>query len=222
MTQQLIGVGSAPNDTTGDTFQVAFTKVNANFTQLYSGNGIIGPAVIGPPASGVALTVNGVGSTVTASFVGATGGPVQVRLTDGQTGNTVWSVNVGLLTIGDFEIANNTAGTTPVKIVSAGNITVAAPSSGVALTVTGFAGSNAITATGPVQGSSAIAPAAGGSATCGFLASSTANLGFFVGTGPPTFSAAQGSIYSNITGVAGARLYYNTTGSTTWVAATSP
>lgn len=67
-----------------------------------------------------------------------------------------------------------------------------------------------------------VAPPAGGSLQCGLLISSTANLGFFFGTGAPTFAAAEGSIYSNITGGAGARLYVNTNGATTWVPATSP
>jgi hypothetical protein len=35
MAQQLIGVGSAPNDTTGDPLRTAFTKCNDNFTELY-------------------------------------------------------------------------------------------------------------------------------------------------------------------------------------------
>jgi hypothetical protein len=35
MAQQLIGVGSAPNDTTGDPLRTAFGKCNDNFTELY-------------------------------------------------------------------------------------------------------------------------------------------------------------------------------------------
>ena len=37
MTQQTINVGTAANDRTGDTLRAAFQKVNANFTELYSG-----------------------------------------------------------------------------------------------------------------------------------------------------------------------------------------
>ena len=37
MTQQTINVGTAANDRTGDTLRLAFQKVNANFTELYSG-----------------------------------------------------------------------------------------------------------------------------------------------------------------------------------------
>lgn len=43
-----------------------------------------------------------------------------------------------------------------------------------------------------------------------------------VGTGAPTFAAAQGSMYSRIDGSTTAtRLYINTTGSTTWTNVTT-
>jgi hypothetical protein len=261
---------------------------------------------------------------------GSPGLPVSLRLKDGQAGNTIWSVNVGVNAVGEFEIIDVTAGTTPLSISTAGTVTIAQPPSaipalfagvtspavpfaggsvasfnggpttfgagavvivsgtntnnvglqcvsrnkGEALTVTGFnsagnslgmtvlAGTNntdantgwgsadgtiqfgailgdgsfvvgggvnptglglgTLKASGIIQASAAVAPAAGGSASCGIRASSTANLGIFFGTGAPTFAAAQGSIYSNITGGAGARLYVNTNGSTTWAAAASP
>jgi hypothetical protein len=41
------------------------------------------------------------------------------------------------------------------------------------------------------------------------------------GTGAPTFTAPQGSMYIRIDGGAGARLYMNSTGSTTWIVAGS-
>lgn len=36
MAQQTINVGTSPNDGTGDPLRVAFQKINANFTELYS------------------------------------------------------------------------------------------------------------------------------------------------------------------------------------------
>ena len=38
MVKQTINVGTIPNDSTGDTLRVAFTKVNTNFTELYANN----------------------------------------------------------------------------------------------------------------------------------------------------------------------------------------
>jgi len=36
MTQKLINVGQSPNDRQGDSLRAAFTKINANFTDLYT------------------------------------------------------------------------------------------------------------------------------------------------------------------------------------------
>jgi hypothetical protein len=36
MAKQTINIGSAPNDRTGDQLRTAFTKVNENFTEVYS------------------------------------------------------------------------------------------------------------------------------------------------------------------------------------------
>ena len=42
MTQQVINVGATPNDGLGDPLRTAFTKTNANFTELYAGVGASG------------------------------------------------------------------------------------------------------------------------------------------------------------------------------------
>lgn len=50
----------------------------------------------------------------------------------------------------------------------------------------------------------------------------TAHPTVTAGTGAPTFAAAQGSLYLNITGSStSTRLYVNSNGSTTWVAVTT-
>jgi hypothetical protein len=55
-----------------------------------------------------------------------------------------------------------------------------------------------------------------------FLASSTAGLGVYVGSGVPTISAAQGSLYLRTDGSStSTRAYINTNGSTTWTAITT-
>ncbi len=35
MAQQTVSIGSSANDGTGDPLRTAFTKINANFTELY-------------------------------------------------------------------------------------------------------------------------------------------------------------------------------------------
>jgi hypothetical protein len=54
------------------------------------------------------------------------------------------------------------------------------------------------------------------------LATSTAGLGIYIGSGAPTVSAAQGSLYLRTDGSStSTRLYVNSSGSTTWVAVTT-
>ena len=48
MTQQIINVGTFPNDGTGDPARTAFTKVNANFTELYNRTNV---PIINPTSS---------------------------------------------------------------------------------------------------------------------------------------------------------------------------
>jgi len=63
---------------------------------------------------------------------------------------------------------------------------------------------------------------AGGSTGAGLLMSSTANLGVFFGSGVPTLSAAQGSLYIRTDGSStSTRMYINTNGSTTWTNVTT-
>jgi len=77
-----------------------------------------------------------------------------------------------------------------------------------------------VSATGNITADSNVAPAAGGMAA--FLASSTAGLGIYVGSGVPSISAAQGSIYLRTDGSStSTRLYVNTNGSTGWTNVTT-
>jgi hypothetical protein len=63
---------------------------------------------------------------------------------------------------------------------------------------------------------------AGGSQTQALNFSSTANFGIFYGSGAPTLSAAQGSLYLRSDGSStSTRMYVNTNGSTTWTAVTT-
>ncbi len=81
--------------------------------------------------------------------------------------------------------------------------------------------SNNITrATFPAAGWMTLAPAtaipAGGTQDLGYLFSSTAHFGIFFGSGLPTASMAQGSLYLRSDGAAGSRAYVNTNGTTTY------
>ena len=79
-----------------------------------------------------------------------------------------------------------------------------------------------VSSTGAVTAFSATAVPAGGTAGSGFLMSSTANLGVFFGSGAPTLSAAQGSLYLRTDGSStSTRLYVNTNGTTGWTNVTT-
>lgn len=59
---------------------------------------------------------------------------------------------------------------------------------------------------------------AGGSTSARLLLGTTSGFGIYYGSGAPTVSAAQGSIYLRSDGTQNNRLYINTDGSTTWTA----
>ena len=86
--------------------------------------------------------------------------------------------------------------------------------------ITGAVTATTVSATGNVTADSGTAPVAGGAAA--FLATSTAGLGIYVGSGAPTVSAAKGSLYLRTDGTTtNDRAYINTDGATTWTALTT-
>jgi hypothetical protein len=93
------------------------------------------------------------------------------------------------------------------------------------VTVTGtFGAATSVTtlaATGNITADSASALVAGGASA--FIATNTANnMGIYVGSGAPTVSAAQGSLYLRSDGSStSTRAYINTNGTTGWAAITT-
>lgn len=86
-------------------------------------------------------------------------------------------------------------------------------------TVTATIGTT-ISVPGNVTADSGTAPVAGGASA--FLATSTAGLGIYLGSGAPTVSAAKGSLYLRTDGSStSTRSYINTDGATTWTAITT-
>jgi hypothetical protein len=73
-----------------------------------------------------------------------------------------------------------------------------------------------VSATGNIAILTGTAVPAGGTTGAGYKLSSTTNLGIFFGSGAPSLSAAQGSIYLRTDGVANARIYVNNNGTTGW------
>jgi hypothetical protein len=74
-----------------------------------------------------------------------------------------------------------------------------------------------VSAVGNARILSGTAVPAGGTAGAGYRMSSTTNFGIFFGSGAPTLSAAQGSLYMRTDGSATSdRMYVNTDGATAW------
>lgn len=76
--------------------------------------------------------------------------------------------------------------------------------------------------TGTITLQPSIATPAGGSAAASLRLGSTAGLGVYFGSGAPTVTAAQGSLYMRSDGSStSTRMYVNTDGGTTWTAVTT-
>ena len=100
------------------------------------------------------------------------------------------------------------------------SVTVTGAVTTASLAATGAVTAASLTATGNVTADNTAAVVAGGAAA--FLATTTANLGVYVGSGAPTVSAAQGSIYLRTDGSStSTRLYVNTNGTTGWTNVTT-
>lgn len=83
-------------------------------------------------------------------------------------------------------------------------------------------GAGAIAASASIAAYSATAVPAGGTTGAGLKMSSTTNLGVFFGSGAPSLSAAQGSLYLRTDGSStSTRLYVNTNGTTGWTNVTT-
>lgn len=101
--------------------------------------------------------------------------------------------------------------TQAMTLDTSGNLLVGTTSAGTLLTVNGVATLCSGTAT-----------PAGGSTSARLLFGTTAGFGIYYGSGAPTVSAAQGSIYLRSDGSStSTRMYVNTNGSTTWTNVTT-
>lgn len=122
-------------------------------------------------------------------------------------------------------------GSGPTATTGTGNLVIATDSTGTANSIQfytgGFTQAKAaarftISGAGKVTIAPGTATPAGGTAGLGLTLGSTTNLGVFFGSGVPTLSAAQGSLYMRTDGSStSTRLYVNTTGSTVWTNVTT-
>jgi hypothetical protein len=111
---------------------------------------------------------------------------------------------------------SNTTFSGPVRSQNGFDVISVNSSTGAVTTTASFGSS--VSTPGNITADSGTAPAAGGMSAV--LISSTANFGIFVGSGAPTVTAAQGSLYLRTDGTTtNDRIYVR--GSAAWIAITT-
>jgi len=108
MAKQTIDVGSYASDGTGDPLRDAFTKINENFTELYSGNvqitaaNVLVESVAGRTGN-VVLTVNDVAQAASKSYVNSAIASNLANVTGSITNSLSANINAANLLIADHE-----------------------------------------------------------------------------------------------------------------------
>ena len=163
-------------------------------------------------------------STIT-SAANITGGNILtnglVSVTGNITGGNIISANVNstIFTGTTVSVAGNVTGG---NLITGAAISAASVSASANITGGNVLSGAVVSAVGAATILSGTAVPAGGTAGAGYKFSSTANLGVFFGSGVPTLSAAQGSLYLRTDGSStSTRMYINTNGATTWTAVTT-
>lgn len=159
MAQQVINIGSAPNDGTGDPLRTAFDKCNDNFTELYSGGGGSGSV-----SSVSVVAANGVSGTVsnptTTPAITLTLGAITPATVNGIT--MLGAASPQLTVIGTSAVQGNNTGDQNLfsKIAVAGEADVVADSPTDTLTL--VAGANVILTTNAANDEITISSTGGG------------------------------------------------------------
>lgn len=188
--------------TVGDQLYLATGDANATVQVLTAPGGVVGT---------VSIVDNGTNYTTgTKSTTGGTGTGCTINVLTlldltAQSANGTYLLAVGgnLLMGTDDTVANKV-----IQFCVGGTATASIRST---------MSSTAFTTTLPFTALSGTAVPAGGTTGSGIKLSSTANLGIFFGSGVPTLSAAQGSLYIRTDGsTTTTRMYINTNGTTGW------
>lgn len=160
MPQQVINIGSSPNDGTGDPLRTAFDKCNDNFTELYSGGG----GGSGSVSSVSVVAANGVSGVVanptTTPAITLTLGAITPATVNGIT--MLGALSPQLTVIGTSAVTGNNTGDQNLfsKIAVAGEADVVADSPTDTLTL--VAGANVILTTNAANDEITISSTGGG------------------------------------------------------------
>lgn len=211
------------NGTTNPQFNIdtsaSSVATGLNIAGAAAGSGVALTAISSGTNEGLSIIPKGTGVlTLGASASGNVAVNHQLVVTSNGTNSLVVGANGG--SNGAFQVDSS------ISSAATGlNVRAAAAGGGVALNAISSGTNESLTLAAKGTGVVTINPAS--VLTSGGLAGSSvlvgaSSIGVYVGTGAPTISAAQGSIYLNNAGSSIAnRLYVNSSGSTTWVAVTT-
>ena len=198
MSQQVVNTGIVANDGTGDTLYAAMNKINANFTDLYSGTSVNNTITVGNSVIvNNSLTVgnSSVNTYVNSTFVGIMTSTVNVVSNSSTitTSNALGSVAVSptAITIGANGISTLTLGNSTVNAVS--NNTVLTFSNSTVTSSYGINGANINSGSVYINlGNSTINSVSNSSSH--IISNST----YSVSIGLPTVSIGNGSVNSTV------------------------
>jgi len=171
---------------------------------------------------GNGANTGGVALSATSAAIFRSGSGTGTTYTDIVSSGTVGTAPISLFQNMALAARNTVTYTTAATLYITGaptagtNVTITNPYALYVAAGTSYFGGAITSTNGPTFYSGTAVPA-GGTAGTGVKMSSTSNLGIFFGSGVPTLSAAQGSIYIRTDGSSiSTRMYINTNGSTTW------
>jgi hypothetical protein len=157
---------------------------------------------------------------VQGTIVSATGNVIGGNVNSGAQIVATGNITGGnILTAGLVSVTGNITGGNVLGGANVNATLFTGTTISVAANITGgnVLSSAVISAVGNARILSGTAVPAGGTAGAGYRMSSTTNFGIFFGSGAPTMSAAQGSLYMRTDGSATSdRMYINTDGATAW------
>ena len=161
MAKQSVGLGSSPNDGTGDTIRVGGDKINDNFDEIYTLLGTGTALTSGLSATSSVVTLAGPTVTGVASFAAGSAGAPSIT----KTGDT----NTGVFFSAADEVAITTGGTQRFKVTNSGievadggNIGSASDTDAMAISSGGVVTFSASTITGGNGSSGGVTIADGG------------------------------------------------------------
>jgi hypothetical protein len=186
MAQQIIGVGTAPNDGQGNPIRTAFIKCNDNFSELYA------RAQVNPPPT----LVGSIGDV--AGWYAYDSSYFYYCFADYDGSSVIWAQ---VTQIGNVSLSSISSGTSNVQITDVnGNaaVSVAGVSNVVVFTTTGQLVTGAITATGNITGNYILG---NGSLLSGLPETySNANVATYLLTNTGNIAAGNVSVTGNVTG----------------------